>query len=73
MQRYPPTYFCIPDGWLAEWLGSGLQNLLQRFESATNLYQLARLAIAMPGLFGFLISRKYSFSDLEKGRTFARL
>ncbi|SEP73235.1 hypothetical protein SAMN05444359_10210 [Neolewinella agarilytica] len=27
----------------------------------------------MPGLFGFLISRKYSFPDLKKGRTFARL
>lgn len=24
-------------GWLSEWLGEGLQNLKQRFDSATNL------------------------------------
>jgi hypothetical protein len=32
-------YFCIPfkKGSVAEWLGRGLQNLLQRFESARNL------------------------------------
>ena len=34
-------YFCIPSngikGRMAEWLGRGLQNLLQRFESASDL------------------------------------
>lgn len=33
--HYLPT-FALP-GWVAEGLGSGLQNLLRRFESAPNL------------------------------------
>ncbi len=34
------SYFCMPvkvKGRMAEWLGRGLQNLLQRFESASDL------------------------------------
>ena len=35
------TYICKPDpgnqGLMAEWLGKGLQNLVQRFESASDL------------------------------------
>ena len=30
-------YICSPDGALAEWLGAGLQNLSQWFDSATHL------------------------------------
>ncbi|MEN9497966.1 MAG: hypothetical protein RL750_865, partial [Bacteroidota bacterium] len=32
-------YFCIPYGPVAEWLGRALQKLLQRFESARDLYR----------------------------------
>ena len=35
------NYICIPIliGRVAEWLGRGLQNLLQRFESALDLHK----------------------------------
>jgi hypothetical protein len=32
-----PALYSVLDGSVAEWLGSGLQNLVQRFESARNL------------------------------------
>ncbi len=33
-------YICSPDGALAEWLGAGLQNLSQWFDSATHLSKM---------------------------------
>jgi hypothetical protein len=39
------------DGRLAERLGTGLQNLLQRFKSATDLQKKTRIAYATPGFF----------------------
>ena len=32
-----PSNFAFPYGAMAEWLGTGLQNLLQRFDSASHL------------------------------------
>ena len=46
-------YFRALYGSVAEWLGRGLQNLLQQFESARNLLILAALA-------GILLCMKYS-------------
>ncbi len=42
-------YFCTRNGTMAEWLGRGLQNLLQRFESAW--YLKRRLAIQLQSFF----------------------
>ena len=54
-------YFCDPvnshtNGRLAEWLGNGLQNRVQRFESATDLNTKA-LAAKLPGLGYFIDSQ----------------
>ena len=38
-----------PAGALAEWLGTGLQNLVQRFDSATRLSRLSRSSPVSPG------------------------
>ena len=34
------TYICNLNGAMAEWLGTGLQNLLQQFDSASHLQQM---------------------------------
>ncbi len=34
-----PSNFAFPYGAMAEWLGTGLQNLLQRFDSASHLQE----------------------------------
>jgi hypothetical protein len=39
-------YFCTLNGTMAEWLGRGLQNLLQRFESAWYLIIKAAIKAA---------------------------
>ena len=45
-------YIYLPiQGEVAEWLGRGLQNLLQRFESALRLNKKARI---QAGFFGFI-------------------
>ena len=35
---------CMRNGLMAEWLGKGLQNLVQRFESASDLKEGSRFA-----------------------------
>lgn len=37
--------FADPNGLVAEWLGSGLQNRLQRFESARDLHIKALITV----------------------------
>ena len=49
------------DGWVAEWLGRGLQNLVRRFESAPNLKALHSLFATAKGLFAFQAGRKFTF------------
>ena len=39
--------FAVPNGTMAEWLGTGLQNLLQRFDSASHLQKLATLCLLL--------------------------
>ncbi len=52
------AYLCRPfknDGIVAEWLGTGLQNLLQRFESARYLTKKAPRTV-LAGLFHYIQS-----------------
>lgn len=42
-------------GLMAEWLGKGLQNLVQRFESASDLTETALQIAATRFSFGFVI------------------
>jgi hypothetical protein len=49
----------MQDGFVAEWLGRGLQNLLQRFESARNLRKPVLLRA------GFFVSISRLFSSLS--------
>ena len=42
-------------GLMAEWLGKGLQNLVQRFESASDLTETALQISATRFSFGFVI------------------
>ena len=49
-------YFCRPNngnGLMAEWLGRGLQNLVQRFESASDLEKNAEQTTFLSRLFVF--------------------
>ncbi len=55
------------NGLVAEWLGRGLQNLVQRFESARDLQKEER---SLPGVFFFflvlsenLVTQLYCFSS----------
>ena len=52
-------YFCTPNanGFVAEWLGSGLQNRVQRFDSARNL---PKPVSPRSGFFYFELPRVYS-------------
>ena len=47
-------------GLMAEWLGKGLQNLVQRFESASDLTETALQTSATRFLFCFVIHLSYS-------------
>ena len=49
-------YFCSPYGAMAEWLGTGLQNLLQRFDSASHL----QIPPQNPLCGGFLLNMNYN-------------
>ena len=48
------TYICIPNGALAEWLGAGLQNLSQWFDSATHLIKVPQRKFGALSLFVLL-------------------
>ena len=49
------------DGWVAEWLGRGLQNLVRRFESAPNLRALYSLFAFCEGAVCFTDVSKVHF------------
>ncbi len=51
------SIFALPNGALAEWLGAGLQNLSQWFDSATHLQQMPLRYLR--GIFSFKFS--YNF------------
>ena len=49
-QQIKQNYYLCPHGRLAKWLGIGLQNRVQRFESATDLNPF-QTSLFMRGLF----------------------
>ena len=49
------------NGRVAEWLGRGLQNLVQRFESASDLKAFQRLSAIAEGRFAFMPRQMLAF------------
>ncbi len=64
-------YICTPSGFVAERLGNGLQNRVQRFESARNLNTKAR-CVAL-GFFDFpAIKQRLNGKENQKSPTVFR-